>query len=104
MSDRPKTGDDKIVSLDQRRREDAARQKAELAAAAAARGKTNGAGRDLKQPFGWPMAGGAPSPGRAGRPGGAGALGNLVGSIVAMLVWGGLAVMVALAIWTSVKG
>ena len=99
MSDRD---DQKIVSLDQRRREDAARQKAELAAAAAAaKRKTNGPGRDLNQPFGRPMgSGAAPAPRRMGAVG----LGTAVGKLLAGLVWGGLVLMIALAVWTSLAG
>ena len=97
MSDRD---DPKIVSLDQRRREDAARQKAELAAAAAAKRRTNGAGRDLNRPFGRPMGSGGAT--AAPRPGGG--IGRLIGAAVAVAVWGGLAAMIALAVWTTVAG
>lgn len=93
--------DDKIVSLDQRRREDQARQKAELAAAAAAKRKTNGSGRDLSKPFGRPMGSGGAG---ASSPRTGGAIGRLVGTVAAGAVWGGLAAMIAIAVWSAMAG
>jgi len=96
MSDRD---DPKIVSLDQRRREDAARQKAELAAQAAAPKQANGSGRDLNRPFGRPLQGHAGTPGRPGF-----SLGGALGAAVAWIVWGGLVAMLALAVLGAVAG
>lgn len=97
MSDRD---DDKIVSLDARRRADQARQKAELAAQAAARRKSNGSGRDLNQPFGRPMQG--HQTGTAVRP--SMGLGGVLGMLVAWIVWGGLIALLALAVLKTVAG
>ena len=87
--------DDKIVSLDQRRRADQARQKAELAAAAA-RKKQNGSGRTVNQPLGRPQH----------RTGGSGGVARSLGGVIAWLVWGGLAALLALSVfwWATHPG
>jgi len=87
--------DHKIVSLDQRRRADQARQKAELAAAAA-RKKQNGSSRPLNQPHGQPLR----------RAGGSGGVARGLGGVIAWLVWGGLAAMLALSVfwWVTHPG
>ena len=88
MSDR----DDKIVSLDQRRRQDAARQKAEIEARA--RRTSNGSGRAINQPFGRPL------PKRAANDGGATPIASGIGLALSWLTWGSLVVMGALTLWT----
>jgi hypothetical protein len=87
---------EKIVSLDQRRRADAARQKAEIAAQ---RKKRNGSGQGFNRPFGQPAATRAANAGAA--PGGAA---RGIGKVVAMLVYGGLVLVVALAVFGWVSG
>ena len=95
MSDRD---DEKIVSLDQRRRADQERQKAELAAQA--RRKANGGGRPPNPPFGQPSRPGGP----ASAGGVASGLGRLLGVIAAGAVWGGLVVSIAVAVWSQFAG
>ncbi len=75
--------DDKIVSLDERRRADAARQKAEIAQAASARRKANGGFRPQAQPRMKRAAAAPRSPGPAPQ-----ALGGVIGRIAAIVVWG----------------
>jgi hypothetical protein len=86
--------DDKIISLDQRRRAEQARQKAEIAAAAARRKKTNGSGagpgQGFNRPVGQPMRAGAPRP--------AGGAARGLGRLMALLVYGGLAATIGLAL------
>ncbi|MBX7248347.1 MAG: hypothetical protein K1X35_04770 [Caulobacteraceae bacterium] len=80
--------DDKIISLDQRRRAEQARQKAEVASAAARRRQANGSGPAS-------FRGAAPAPRPANAPGGG--LRRL-GRLMAILVYGGLAISIALAL------
>lgn len=89
--DKPKA---KIISLDERRRADAARQKAELAAsvAAAKKARSNGSGQ-APQTYRQQMQGRAANTG-GGRP----KLVAGLGSAVAWVVWAGMAVALGLAL------
>jgi len=83
-------GDDKIVSLDARRRQDEARRKAEVAAQATERRKANGGARPTivrKVPKG-AVAAGEPAQ----------RLGRVVGRALAMIVWGLLLATIVLAV------
>lgn len=93
MNDRD---DDNIVSLDQRRRADQARQKAELAAEAARR-RANGGSRPANLSFGQPGATRPPGGGLAGA-------GRLLGGLAAVAVWGGLLAMVVIAVVAAAMG
>jgi len=82
--------EDKIVSLDQRRRADEARRKAEMAALAAKKPKPGNAGRPLvvRQVPRGTVAAGEPAQ-RAGR---------MVGRALAWIVWGLLAGAIVLVV------
>lgn len=95
--DKPKA---KIISLDERRRADAARQKAELAAsvAAAKKARANGSGA-APQTYRQQMQG------RAANNGGGPKLARGFGSLVAWVVWAGMAAALVLAlIGTVLRG
>ena len=87
--DKPKA---KIISLDERRRADAARQKAELAASVAAAKKARSNGSGAPQTYRQQMQG------RAANSGGRPRLTVGFGSAVAWVVWAGLAVALVLAL------
>lgn len=109
MSDRPDNGDnEKIVSLDQRRRDDAARQKAEVAAAAKL--AANGSQRSQSQPWGRPTSQGGARPAlqsgprRAANDGGATPIATGIGTVLGWLVWIVLGVTLALMAWSMLTG
>ena len=87
--DEPKA---KIISLDERRRADAARQKAELAASVAAAKKARSNGSGAPQTYRQQMQG------RAANNGGRPKLALGFGAVVAWVVWSGLAVVLVLAL------
>lgn len=94
--DEPKA---KIVSLDERRRADAARQKAELAASVAAAKKARSNGSGAPQTYHQQMQG------RAANTGGRPKLALGFGSVVAWVVWAGMAAALVLAlIGTLLRG
>lgn len=94
--DKPKA---KIISLDERRRADAARQKAELAASVAAAKKARSNGSGAPQTYRQQMQG------RAANTGGPPKLARGFGAVVAWVVWAGMAVALVLAlIGTVMRG
>lgn len=94
MSDPDDKPQARIISLDERRRADAARQKAELAAsvAAAKKARANGTGH-APQTYRQQMQGRAANTG-GGRPD----LLRGFGTVVAWIVWSGLAASLVLAL------
>lgn len=98
MSDPDDKPQARIISLDERRRADAPRQKAELAASAAAakKARSNGAPHTHRQQ----------APGRAANTGGGRPdLLRGFGTVVAWIVWAGLAASLVLAlIGTVLRG
>lgn len=92
MSDSDDEPRAKIISLDERRRADAARQKAELAASVAAAKKARPNGSGAPQTYRQQMQG------RAANTGGRPKLVVGLGAAVAWVVWAGMAVALALAL------
>lgn len=104
MSDPSSPEDGKIVSLDQRRRDDAARQKAEIAAQA--KRAANGSGRTPDQPWGrrGPAQGARQAGARAANTDrGPTPIASAIGTGLSWLLWIVAGVALALTLWTMMS-